>query len=179
MFSALISRIAIVVIGAMLASYRESPHAGSSGLPPKGHPASEFFSEFRFDPLPVIDGTDEIAVPWVANSAPGPSGTTIFPAEHDPEREIRMVFSKIADGEPSDLSSFWTMILAGSLSPADPTISWERHPEAPHLAYGSYSAGDGRAGRIWISLASNDGFDKVELHLRMTEEHDKKSTEKP
>ena len=137
---------------------------------PPTHEASPFIDGFRFNPLPVVEGTNEIAVPWVMESAPGPSGGIIAPSECDPEREFRLVFTKISSGEPDDLESFWDMILS-SIPPTDGgPVKWERHPESPHFAHGSYPAVQGRVGRIWIALADNNDFTKVELHLRMVEQ---------
>lgn len=141
-----------------------------SGASSPTHEASAFIEGFRFTPLPVMEDSDEIAVPWVMDSAPGSSGGIIAPLERDPEREFRVLFSKVAQGEPDDLETFWDMIFS-SIPPTDGgPVKWERHLETPHFAYGSYSAGQERVGRIWISLADNNDFTKVELHLRMVEQ---------
>lgn len=145
-----------------------SSTASTAGI--DAHWVTEFFEEFRFEPLPITEDTSEIAVPWVVETAPGSSGTFISPLTHDPERELRMVFKKIAKGEPSTLDSFWNMLQESVPTSEGYSITWKRHQELPHFAYGTYPAGDGRIGRIWISLASNDAFDRVELHLRMVEQ---------
>ena len=104
--------------------------------------------------------------------ANNPSGTIISPLEHYPEREARLVFRKIADGSPNDLDSFWQMILSSMASPSSPVIEWQRDSTTPHFAYGTYSAGADRIGRIWIEIAPTDDFKRVDLHLRMVEQRD-------
>lgn len=142
------------------------------------YPESTFFREFDFDPISVHPGTavhpgtDEISIPWVADTAGGPSGGTIGPLFHYPEREYRYIFSHVGEGAVPELSEFWSMILSAFEVPSSPGIDWERHEETPYFAYATYPAAEGMVGRIWIELAPSPSRHRVHLHLRMIEQPD-------
>ena len=157
----------------LVACKRAEKPSDAIEIPKAGiYPESTFFSEFDFAPITVHPGTSEISVPWVSETAGGPSGGAIGPLFHYPEREYRCIFSHVGEGAIPELKEFWAMILSSFRGASNPVIDWERHEETPYFAYGTYPAAKGMVGRIWIELAPSPSRHKIHLHLRMIEQPD-------
>ncbi|MBK1832367.1 hypothetical protein JIN77_16635 [Verrucomicrobiaceae bacterium R5-34] len=138
----------------------------------RGFPASQFFSEFDYEPLTMHDVGSEIDPsdqPWIYETR-GTCGSVIAPLRQYPELEYRLFFTYVGKGPMPNLDELWVFALRPFKDTGIPSIEWHTYIDLPNLRYGEYELPDEYVGRIWIELIPNSKNKTFGLHIRMVEQ---------